>query len=98
MTVNLNLTVNGVTIRTDHFVESFIDHTVSGMIGALEGTSKINNLSLDVDGDRVMINLNGASVPTNIFTSKIIRGTTIGMLSTLKGVKDVTELSIVLSK
>ena len=98
MTVNLSLTVNDVPIKTDYFVAGFIDHTVSGMIEALEGTGKIKNLNLMIDGDRVEINLNGAAVPTNAFTGKIIKVTTIGMVSTLKGVNEVKKLSIVLNK
>jgi hypothetical protein len=98
MTVILNLTVNDVPIKTDYFVAGFIDHTVSGMIEALEGTGKIKDLNLTIDGDTVTINLNGALIPTNAFTSKIIKSTTIGMLSTLKGVNDVKKLNLILSK
>ena len=98
MTVNINLTVNDAPIKTDYFVAGFIDHTVSGMIEALEGTGKINNLRLMIDGDNVTINLNGALVPANAFASKIIRATTTGMVSTLKGVNDVKKLELVLNK
>ena len=83
MTVILNLTVNDVPIKTDYFVVGFIDHTVSGMVEALEGTCKIKNLNITIDGDSVTINLNGAHVPTNAFASKIIKATTTGMVSTL---------------
>jgi hypothetical protein len=98
MTVNVSLTVNDVPIKTDHFVAGFIDHTVSGMIEALEGTGKLKNLVLMVEDDRVMIDLNGAQVPTNVFASKIIKGTTIGMISNLKGVNDIKKICIHLNK
>jgi uncharacterized membrane protein len=98
MTVNINLIVNDVPIKTDYFVAGFIDHTISGMIEALEGTGKIRNLNLSINEDRVTINLNGAPIPINAFTSKIIKGTTIGMVSTLKGVNDVKRLDLILSK
>jgi hypothetical protein len=98
MTVNLSLTINDAPIRTDYFVEGFIDHTISGMIEALEGTGKIKDLNLTVEGDKVTINLNGAVVPTNAFTSKIIKSTITGMVSTLKGVADIKKLSIVVHK
>ena len=98
MTVILNLSVNDVPIKTDYFVAGFIDHTVSGMIEALEGTGKIKNLNLVIDGDSVTINLDGVPVPVNVFASKIIKATTIGMLSTLKGVNDVKKLNLILSK
>src|SRR3989338_907394 len=98
MTVSLSLSVNGAPIHTDYFVEGFIDHTVGGMIEALEGTGKIKDLNLSLDGDKVSVNLNGSVVPTNAFASKIIKSTIIGMLSPLKGVTDVKKLSIVIHK
>ncbi len=98
MTVQLKLSVNDAPIKTDYFVEGFIDHTVSGMIEALEGTGKIKDLNLSIEGDKVTINLNGVTVPTNAFVNKIIRSTTIGMVSTLKGVSEIKKLKLTLSK
>ena len=98
MTVKLSLTVNDSMIDTDYFVEGFIDHTVSGIIEALEGTGEIKDLNLAIDGDNVTINLNGAAVPLTAFANKIIRNTIIGMASTLKGVHDIGKLSLVLHK
>ena len=98
MTVSLSLIVNGIPIKTDYFVEGFIDHVVSGMIEALEGTGKIKDMDLSIDGGKVVINLNGTIIPVNTFASKIIRGTIIGMVSTLKEITDVKELSIALHK
>lgn len=98
MTVQLALTVNGVPIQTDYFVQAFIDHTVSGMIEALEGTGKIKDLDLDIDGDKVTVHLNGANVPVNAFASKMLRSTIAGMLSPLKGVKDIKGAKIILNK
>ena len=98
MTVNLSLIVNDASIRTDYFVEGFIDHTVSGMIEALEGTGEIKDLNLSIEGDKVTIDLNGSIVPVNAFVNKIFRSTTIAMVSTLKGVSDVNKLNIILHK
>lgn len=98
MTVKLTLTVNDSPVPTDYFVEAFIDHTVSGIIEALEGTGKIKDLDLTIEGDKVTVNLNGAVVPTNAFASKIIKSTIIGMVSTLKGGADAKKLSIALHK
>ena len=98
MTVQLSLTVNDTPIPTDYFVQAFIDHTLSGMIEALEGTDKIKDLNLSINGDRVKIKLNGSVVRTNEFVTKIIKSTTIGMVSVLKGVEDVKKLTIVLHK
>ena len=98
MTGNLTLMVNDTLIDTDYFVEGFIGHTVSGMIEALKGTSKIKDLNLVIEGDNATINLNGAEVPLNEFANKIIRSTIIGMVSTLKGVNDIWKLSLVLNQ
>ena len=98
MTVKLSLIVNDASINTDHFVEGFIDHTVSGMIEALKGTGEIKDLNLAIDGDNITINLNGAVVPLTAFANKIIKNTIIGMVSTLKGVNDIGKLSLALHK
>ena len=98
MTVKLSLTVNDAPVPTDYFVEAFIDHAVSGIIEALEGTGKIKDLNLTIDGDKVTVNLNGAAVPTNVFASKIIKSTIMGMVSPLKGGAGAKKLSIDLHK
>ena len=98
MTVGLNLTVNDAPVDTDYFVGGFIDHVVSGMIEALEGTGKIKDLDFSIDGDKATINLNGSIVPLNEFASKIVKSTIVGRVSTLKGVKDIKKLRIVLHK
>ncbi len=98
MTVQLKLTVNDVPIKTDYFVENFLDHTVSGMLEALEDTGDIKDLVLTIEGDNVAIKLNGAAVKINAFVNKIIRSTTIGMVSTLKGVSDVKKLKLTICK
>lgn len=98
MTVQLALSVNGAPIQTDYFVQAFVDHTVSGMIEALEGTGKIKDLDLGIDGDKVTVRLNGADVPVNAFASKMLKSTITGMISPLKGVKDIKVVKITLSK
>jgi hypothetical protein len=98
MTVKLNLSVNNIAIHTDYFVEGFIDHVVSGIIEALEGTDKINDLDLSISGGQTTINLNGNLVPLNVFTAKIIKNTIIGMVSSLKEINDIKKLSIFLHK
>lgn len=98
MTVKLNLIVNDAVIHTDYFVEGLIDHVVSGIIEALEGTGDIKDLDLSIDGSKTTINLNGTIVPINAFATKIIKSTIIGMVSTLKEVKDTKKISIILHK
>ena len=98
MTVKLSLTVNDVPIHTDYFVEGFIDHVVSGMLEALEGTGKIKDLDMSIEDGKVTVILNGIKVPTNAFANKIINSTMVGMLSTLKGVNDTRKSSLILHK
>jgi len=98
MTRQVSLSVNDAPIALDYFVQSFIDHTVSGMVETLEGTGEIKELSLSIDGDRVTLVLNGAPVPTNPFVSRIITGACRGMVSVLKGVGEVTSLQINMSR
>ena len=94
MTRALSLVVNDFPIKLDYFVQAFIDHTVGGMLEALEGTGKIQDLVLTIDGEEVTINLNGADIPINAFVNKIIGSTTKGMVSTLKGVNEINTLKL----
>ena len=98
MTVKLELKVNDAPITTDYFVAGFMDHTVSGMIEALENTGKITDLNLTIDGDKVTVVLNGAVVPTNAFVNKIFKATIAGMISTLKGVNEIKKVNITINK
>ena len=98
MAGDLSLIVNDIPIKTDHFVAGFVEHTVCGMIEALKDAGKINNLTLIVDGDRVMIDLNGAPLQTKVFAGKIIKSTIVGMLVNLKGVTDIKKVSIIIDK
>jgi hypothetical protein len=99
MTVQLSLTVNDIPIKTDYFVEGFIDHTTSGMIESLEGTGKIKDLDLSIDGSKVSIDLNGTAVPINDFVTKIFKSTFDGMLDPLKGVtRPIKKVNLTIRK
>ena len=99
MTVQLSLTVNDIPIKTDYFVEAFIDHTASGMIESLEGAGKIKDLNLSIDGSQVSINLNGSPVPVNEFVIKIFKSTFNGMLDPLKGVtRPIKKVNLIIRK
>jgi|WetSurMetagenome_2_1015567.scaffolds.fasta_scaffold584323_2 hypothetical protein len=87
MTRKTDLQVNGNKINLDRFVDSFVHHTVTGMIDSLEGTREINGITLSIDGETVKLELNGQPVATNLFVNKIITSTVAGMVSPLKGVK-----------
>ncbi|MFH1382119.1 MAG: hypothetical protein ABIH70_04410 [Chloroflexota bacterium] len=98
MTQQITLTVNGNPINLDYFVQAFIEHTVSGMVEALEGTGPIKTLELSIDGNDVSLNLNGSPVSINAFVTRIIKSTTAGMVSTLKGVSDIKKVDINITK
>jgi len=90
----VSLSVNNTPIELEYFVQGFIDHTIGGMLAALEDTGEIGSLALSIDGDKVTINLNNAPVPINPFVNKIIRNTITGMISSLKGVNEINRVNI----
>jgi len=90
----VSLSVNDTPIGLDYFVQGFIEHTISGMLAALEGTGEIENLDVSIEGDKVTINLNNAVVPINPFVNKIIRNTIVGMVSSLKGVSEINRINV----
>ena len=99
MTREISLSVNDKPIQTDYFIARFIDHTVGGMLAALEGTGDIGVLTLDIDeGEQVTINLNNAQVPINPFVNRIILSTITGLVSTLKGVDEIKKLHLTLKR
>ena len=61
------------------------------MIESLEGTGKIKDLNLSIDGDKVSINLNGAVVPINEFVTKIIKSTFDGIWAPIEGSNETCQ-------
>lgn len=95
MAEQVSLVVNGAPIPIDyHFVESYIDLTVGGMLAALKDTEQIKTLNITIEGDKVSINLNNAQVPINDFVSRIFKNTIEGMVSPLKGIGEINKLEI----
>jgi hypothetical protein len=94
MSRSVSLSVNKAPVELDYFVQSFIDHTVGGMLEALEGTVEIKTLDIVLEEDKVSISLNGASVPLNRFVNAFVRNTVVGMVSSLKGVGEVDSLRL----
>jgi hypothetical protein len=94
LTREVSLFVNDAPIDLDYFVQGFIDHSLGGMLAALEGTGEIETLDVTIEGDKVTINLNNALVPTNLFVNKIIKSTIVGMLSPLRGVDEINRVKI----
>ena len=90
----VSLSVNDIPIELDYFVQGFIDHTVGGILLALEGTGEIKSLGVVIEKDRVRLDLNDAELPLNPFVTKIIRNTVTGMISSLKGVSEINKISI----
>ena len=86
MTKKVGLQVNGNPITLDYFVQSFVDHTVRGMIESLENTEPVEQLVMTIDDGKVTILLNGKNVSANAFVGKIFTSTVAGMVAPLKGV------------
>jgi hypothetical protein len=98
MTRQVTLLVNDQPIALDYFVQSFIDHTICGILASLEGTGEMHDVEVSVEGDNLIINLNNALIPTNPFVTKIIRNTIVGMVSSLKGVGEIDKVSIIIKR
>jgi len=98
MTREVSLLVNEKPVALDYFVQSFIDHTMGGMLEALEGTGEIRNLQLTIEGDQVTINLNGAAVPLKPFVNTVIRNMVSGLISSLKGVESPQRVKLHVSR
>ena len=94
MTRHISLSVNDQPIELDYFVQNFIDHTVGGILSALEGIGVVKSIDLSIEGDEVAINVNDSVVPTNPFVKRIVRNTVLGMLSSLKGVQKIDRVRI----
>ena len=94
----VTLSVNGVPIEIDYFVQGFIDHVTSGMMEMLEGAGVVKTLDLSIDGDKLKVIHNGKTIPTNPFVTKIIKNTVIGMVSSLKGVSGIKQLNLSIKK
>jgi len=94
MTREIILTVNEETVKLDYFVQGLMDHTVTGMLSALEGTGDIITAEINVNGEIVKVIVNNKQIPVNEFASKILRNTIKGMISSLKGVNEINQLHI----
>lgn len=80
------LQVNGVDIKFERFVGSFVENTVCGMLASLDDTEPVKDLELTLKGDDIRIVLNGKAVEINRFVCKIMKSTLYGMVVPLKGV------------
>jgi len=98
MTKQVTLVVNDQPISLDYFVQSFIDHTIYGILASLESTGEIRDVEVSMEGDNLTINLNNALLPTNPFVSKIVRNTIVGMVSSLKGVGEIGRVNITIKR
>jgi len=88
------LSVNDVAIELDDFVQTFIDHVVTGMLAGLKDTGEIRNVDLLITGGTVTVSVNESNVPINPFVEKIMRQTIAGMVSSLKGVHETSKIVI----
>ncbi len=98
MNREVTLYVNDAPISLDYFVQGYIDHTLGGMLAALEGTAEIKTLDVTIEDDNVTINLNDALIPINSFVSQILRSTVVGMVSPLKGVGEINTMSLTIRR
>ena len=98
MTSQVTLLVNDQPIALDYFVQSFIDHTICGILASLEGTGEMHDVEVSVEGDNLTINLDSTLLSTNPFVTKVVRNTILGMVSSLKGVGEINRVNIVIKR
>jgi len=98
MTREVKLLVNEEAIELDFFVESFIDHTISGMLESLEGVGTIENIEISIDGVNVLVKVNSTDIPINPFVNTIMLNTIFGMVSSLRGVGSISDLKITIQR
>ncbi len=92
MTHKVSLSVNNLPINLDHFVCSYIEHIVSGVVASLKDTGEMESLELAIDNEgQVQIKLNNTDIPLKYFPVEIIRSTILGMVSPLKGVDEAVD-------
>lgn len=91
MTRQVTLTVNDIQIKLDYYVEEFVYHIISAIVGSLRDTGEIRDLVLRVDNGHIEIILNGAPVSLKEFPMLIITSTLDGMTRHLKGVNSPLE-------
>lgn len=94
MTRQVSLSVNDNPVEMDYFVQSFIDHTVYGMVSSLEGVDGVNEIEIKIKGNDAAITINNSPVALNAFVSSIINSTVRGMVSSLKGVEKAEKIRI----
>ena len=98
MTRRISLSVNDIPVEIDYFVQGLIDHTVGGMVSALERIGEIKHLVVSLEGKKVAIILNDTVLSINPFVNDIIRNTIIGMVSSLKEVNQINKLTITIGR
>ena len=98
MTKEVSLVVNEKPIETDYFVQSFIDHTIRGMLGSLEGVAEIKSAEIAIDGKKTSIRVNGEPLPANPFVQKITGNVVTAMAVCLKGVTDTSKVKVITLK
>ncbi|MFW6147020.1 MAG: hypothetical protein ACOC6B_01345 [Thermodesulfobacteriota bacterium] len=94
MTRQISLSVDDSPIEMDYFVQSFIDHTVFGMVSSLEGVHDISEIDAQINGNDAAVSINNRPVPLNDFAAAILSSTVRGMVSSLKGVGKAERIRI----
>lgn len=98
MTKSVILIVNEKPVEIDYFVQGFIDHTVRGMVLALEGVIEAEHIGIILKGEDTEISVDNNQLQINPFVSRITSNTIRGMVKSLKGVSDAEAIKISLSK
>ncbi|HJX03644.1 MAG TPA: hypothetical protein VJ488_03690 [Dehalococcoidia bacterium] len=88
------LSVNGVDIAVNDFVESYLANIVVGTVLSLKGVDYLRNIELKLEGTDVSIRVNGEEISLTPFPNDLIAGTIKGLVSSFKGVKGINSLHV----
>jgi hypothetical protein len=86
--------VDKVSVEMNNFVEDFIARTCEGMVHALKGVDKVDELSIRKNKDDMKISVNGNEIPLTPFPNDIIRNTLTALVCSLKGIERVDSFDI----
>ena len=94
LTYKSKIKVDKVSVEMNIFVEDFVARTCEGMVHALKGVDKVDNLSIRKNKDAIQIFVNGNEIPLTPFPNDIIRNTLTALVCSLKDVERVDNFEI----
>ena len=92
-----SLRVDGSSVETNPFVESYLANVCKAILDSLKGTEGANKALFKIEGKNVELVVNDNPVELGIdrgFAGVIVRDTILGVLSHLRGVRKWTQIEV----